>query len=208
MIKALFLIFLPVPTWEQILALQRKPAVVFALHLLPLLLLVAVAEGFGLVTWGTARGNVSQLTRFTVSQAVVFETGRVLLNLVIVFSMVKMIKALGETFHGRHSFQQVFTVTAYGLSPLFLLQIFNAFPSISPWMTWSVGLALCMAVLYHGLPIIMKPDPPHAFGLYFMTILLLLITSGLVCFLTAWYLKGKFVKLDQIIAEIASRLPF
>ena len=38
----------------------------------------------------------------------------------------------------------------------------------------------------------MEPDPSHAFGLYLMSALLLVLVSGLVRFVTAAYLGGKF----------------
>ncbi len=208
MIKALLLIFIPVPTWEQIAAFQRKTSTVLVTYLLPLLLLSTAAECFGLVHWGKPRGEVGRLIPVTFSEAVVYGVGRILFSIAIVFIMAKMIKSLGETFHGRHSFHQVFKLAAYGMSPLFLLRVLNIFPAVSPWATWAVGLLLCIVILYHGLPIIMQPDPPHAFGLYFMTSLLLTFVTGLTCFLTVWYVRGRFGKLDELISMIASYLPF
>jgi hypothetical protein len=208
MIKALMLIFLPVSTWEQIAVIQRKASFIFLTHLLPLLLLSTAAECYGLVHWGKPRGEIAHMAKFPVAQAVVFGVGRILLSLLIVLILVKMIKALGETFHGRHSFQQVATVTAYGLSPLFLVQALDVFPGISPWLTGVIGVALSAAVLYSGLPIIMKPDPPHALGLYLMTCLFLTIVNGLTCFVVTWYLQGKLAKLDEIVSRLASHLPF
>lgn len=208
MIKALLLIFLPIPTWEQIAAFPRKAMTVFATYLMPMLLLSTLAECFGLVRWGKMRGEIPHLTQFPLSQAVVYGLGRILLSIIVVLIIAKLIKALGETFHGRHSYDQVFTLAAYSLSPLFLLRMLNAFPGLSPWVTWVVGIALSMAVLYHGIPIIMKPDPPHAFGLYLMSALFMFIVTGLTCFLTVWYLRGKFQKLDELISSIASHLPF
>ncbi|MGN6552963.1 MAG: Yip1 family protein [Verrucomicrobiota bacterium] len=208
MIKAFLLIFFPVQTWEQIAAIQRKPAVVMMFHLLPLLVLSTAAECFGLVHWGRMRGEIAYLVRFPVSHAVVFGVGRILLSLLTVLLLTRLIKALGETFHGRHSFQQVFTVAAYGLSPLFLLQALNAIPVLSPWLTWIVGVFLSASVLYSGLPIIMKPDPPHALGLYLMTCLLMTIVTGLISFLTVWYVQGKFEGIDSLVAGIGAHLPF
>jgi uncharacterized membrane protein YecN with MAPEG domain len=207
MIKTLFLIFLPIPTWEQIAALQRKVATVFFTFLLPLLLLSTAAECFGLIRWGKVRGEFGHLTQLPLSQAVVYGFARLLLSIIIVVVVAKLIKALGETFHGRHSFHQVFTVAAYALSPLFLVRMLNAFPGMSPWVSWCIGILLSIAVLYHGLPIILKPDPPHAFGLYFMSALLMTVVTGLVCFLTDWYLKGRFTKIDEVITKLASYLP-
>ena len=63
-----------------------------------------------------------------------FEIAQLIASLTVVWIGAKLIKALGDTFHGRHSFDQTFTVTAYGLSPLFLLRLLNSFPSVSPWV--------------------------------------------------------------------------
>jgi hypothetical protein len=52
MIKALLLIFRPVQTWGGIDAANRSIGYVLCVHLLPLLLLTSLAEGYGLMTWG------------------------------------------------------------------------------------------------------------------------------------------------------------
>jgi hypothetical protein len=161
-----------------------------------------LAEGYGLIHLARPRGEFGRLHTFTVSQAVVYETLQVIVMLAIVFVMARLVKALGETFHGRHSFRQTFTVAAYGLSPVVLLHALDAFPGLSPWVTWGIGIALAATVLYHGLPPVMQPDPPHAFGLYMMSILLMALVTGLVRFITAWYMQGKFSKLDALISRL------
>jgi uncharacterized membrane protein YecN with MAPEG domain len=137
----------------------------------------------------------------SLSEAIAFETAQLMMSLGIVFLGARLIKALGETFHERHSFGQAFTVAAYGLSPVFLLRLLDAFPFISPWLTWGIGIALSAAVLYQGLPRVMQPDPSHAFGLYVTSVVILFMITGLACFLTTWYLQGRFVKLDAIVSH-------
>jgi hypothetical protein len=102
-------------------------------------------------------------------------------------------------------------VTAYGLAPVFALRVLDAFPAISSWaywITWVVGIVLCISILYHGIPRVMLPDPPHAFGLYLTSGILLAIVSGLIRFLTFWYLEGRFTKLDALIAKVIEHVPF
>jgi hypothetical protein len=207
MIKALLLIFLPVPTWEHIAAAQRKWTTVFFAHFLPWLITVSAVEGFGLVHWGKPRGTVARVVQFPVAEAVVYELFTVLIWLAVVFVLARLIKSLGETFHGRHSFRQAFSVAAYGLAPMLLLRTLDAFPAISPWITWPIGLFLSAGALYHGIPKVMQPDPPHTFGLFLMTVLLLTLVTGLFRFVTAWYLAGKFPKLDALITATAKLLP-
>jgi hypothetical protein len=205
MISALMLIFNSVPTWERLAAAQRKWLAVFMGHLLPLLLLTSMAEGFGLAIWGRPRGRMAHVRPLSPGQALAFELAQMIVSLGIVFFGARLIKSLGETFHGRHSFHQTFTVVAYGLSPLFLLRTLDGLPWMSPWLTWAVGLALSAAILYHGLPRVMLPDPPHALGLYLMSVLMLAMITGLTCFLKGWYLQGKFTKLDALFPYLTNQ---
>ena len=208
MIKALLLILRPVTTWERILRAQRGLGAVLVLHLLPLLGLTSAFEGFGLVHWGKLQASVVRLKKFAPNEAVIFEAFFIILLLVTVFLGAKLVKALSEPFRGLHSYSQSFTVVAYGLSPLFLLRLLDGFVWMSPWVSWSIGILLSIRVLYHGVPRVMQPDPPQAFGLYMTTSVLLVLITGLGRFLTAWYLQGRFTKLEPFISDLAKRLPF
>jgi hypothetical protein len=211
MLKAILLVLEPVATWEKIFLAQRGMVFILLVHLLPLLLISSACEGYGLVRWGKPQGQMREsahVKSFTKSQAVVFETSQFLLSLVIVFTGANMVKSIGETFHGRHTYTQAFSAVAYGLSPLFMLRIFDAFPSVNPWVTWSIGILLSIATLYQGIPRMMAPDPPHAFGLFLMGSLLLALISGLARFLTWKYLAGDLPKFEAVVSDIAARLPF
>ena len=208
MIKALLLIFEPVATWEGIHRASRSMVSILAVYLLPLLLLVAVCEGYGLVHWGKWQGEILRLKKFSVGEAAVVEIGQFLLSLIVIFTGASIIKSIGETFRGRHTYNQAFTAVAYGLSPLFLLRLLDASSGVNPWVTWSIGILLSIAAIYHGVPRMMEPDPAHAIGLFFMSALVLMLVTGLARFMTDAYLRGKFSKLDVIISDVAARLPF
>ena len=207
MIKALLLIFDPTSTWDGIVRTRRSLLFVLAVYLLPMILLASAAEGYGLVHWGKWQGVVGRLKQFPPREAVVVEAAQFLLGLGAVFVGANMIRAIGETFHGRHTYAQAFTTVAYSLSPIFLLRLLDAFNWVSPWVSWGIGIILSIAVLYHGLPRIMEPDPSHAFGLFIMSALLLLLVTGVVRLGTASFLQGKFVKAQVIVSELAARLP-
>ena len=206
MIKALLLIFEPFATWERIWRARRGLPFILLIHLLPIVILTSAAEGYGLYHWGKAR-QFGPRRFYSIGEAIIFETAQFLLFLAVVFIGAKLIKSIGETFHGRHTFTQAFGTVAYGLSPLFLLHLLDALKDVSLWVPWSVGILLSIAALYQGVPRMMEPDPSHAFGLYLMGSLLLLLTSGLARFVTAWYLEGKFTGLESFISKLAERLP-
>ena len=191
MLKAILLVFEPLATWEKIFLARRGMVYILLVYLLPLLLITSAGEGFGLVHWGKLRGEVREIARpylFKPAEAALFEGAQVLLSLFVVFIGAHLVKSVGETFHGRHTYLQAFSAVAYGLSPLFLLRLLDAFPGVSLWVTWSIGIVLSIAVLYNGLPRMMEPDPPHAFGLFLMSSVLLTLITGLVRFVTWWYL--------------------
>src|ERR1017187_1195470 len=172
MIKALLLIFDPTATWERIVLTQRSLMFVLVAFLFPLLLLTSAAEGFGLVHWGKWQGEIGRIKQFPIGEATIVEAAQFLLALVVVFVGANMLKSIGETFHGRHTYTQAFTTVAYGFRPLFLLRLLDAFAVISPWVSWAIGICLAVGVLYQGVPRIMDPDRPHAFGLYLTSALL------------------------------------
>jgi hypothetical protein len=76
MIKALLLILFPIHTWERIATAQRRVVPILLTHLLPLLVLGSLAEGYGMVHWGKARGEVSYIKLIPVPETVVYQIVR------------------------------------------------------------------------------------------------------------------------------------
>ena len=200
----------PGASWDSIVLRKRSWQTILLIYLLPLWLIAFVAEFYGLVHWGKPRGFVSELKTLSNSEALIFEIIQLVLMAVLVFVGAKLIRSLGETFHGRNTFNQAFTVAAYGLGPVFTMRIFDAFSGAAGWVywaTWGVGIVLTISILYLGVPKVMLPDPPHAFGFYMTSCIFLMILSGLIRFLTFSFLEGKFGKLDSLIDGIVKSLP-
>jgi hypothetical protein len=211
MIKALLLVLDPAATWDAIVLAKRSWPRVLLTYLLPLWLAAFVAEGYGLVHWGKPRGFISQPKTFSNAEALIFELIQLCLMFIVMFVGAKLVKAIGETFHGRNNFTEAFTVVAYGLGPYYVLRILDIFPGVSSWIywvPWAAGILMLYVILYHGIPRAMLPDPPHAFGLFVVSCVLLTMVTGFSRFMTFWYLQGKFGKLDVLIAKIVAHLPF
>ena len=205
-IRALSLIFKPTATWDRIL--QRRPGITYLLLrcLFPMMFIAAGAEGFGMVKWGKPQTVIHRFQKFGVDETLLYEGARLLMMLLIAISSAVLIKIFAETFGKRHPFRQTMTLVVYALSPLFLLRLLDMTPGLSPWVTWGIGIVLCTEVLYQGVPRIMEPDPPNAFGLYFMSSLVLVATTGLERFITAWYLQGNMRPIQDIVSDILGRL--
>jgi hypothetical protein len=208
MIKALFLIFEPETAWNRVALSRRGLGFIVGLYLLPMMLIVGVAESFGLVRWGRWQSGMGQIKIFPAREALIYETAELMLMAVCILVAAHLIKALGDTFHVRQTYANTLTVVIYGLSPLFLLRLLDVSPTINLWMPWAIGIMLTIKILYHGVPRIMLPDPPSAFGLYLMSALVLTMVTGLERFITAGCLGGSFKPVDNFITSLAAGLPF
>lgn len=205
MIKALLLIFRPVQTWGGIDSAKRSVAFILCLHLLPLLLITSVAEGYGLMNWGKQhKGETSQVRTYELKQVIAIEVVQGVALLGMVFLGAFAAKSFAETFHNRSKFREAFTAVAYGASPLLLMRLGDLFPSLSVWVPWAVGIVLMVSVLYLGLPCLLRPDPPHAFGLYVMTSLTLVVVNAIMRLFIYFFHKGNFPKLEQMLNGLAS----
>lgn len=191
MIKALMLIFEPGMAWEGIALAKKSVRQVFYGFLVPIIFLSIAGEMAGIFFWGRhqeLQGNM-KLPR---NQAIAYGICETILSFGMVFIGAKIVKSLAQNVHIRHTFNQAFTVVAYSFAPLFLVRLLDAFPAINPWATFGVGMALCVATLYHGVPRILQPDPPNAFGLYLVSALLLTGVAGLARFLSWLLLSDRF----------------
>jgi hypothetical protein len=191
MIKVFFLIFEPGVAWDRIVQAQRSFAYVFGVHLLPLILLATVVEGWGLVHWGHWQPQFHKIREFSVATAIVFEAIQAFLFIAMILISAFLILNMSQTFDNRRSFTQAFTTVAYSFSPIFLVHPLNADPMMNPWVPWAIGIVLTIWILYQGIPRSMQPDQTHAFGLYLSAIAVVLLMSGIARVLTALFLLGQ-----------------
>lgn len=209
MIKALLLLVRPETTWDGIDRAARSITYILCIHLLPLIILTSVAQGYGLMHWGKMqKSETSFVKTYTLPEAVVIETAYSLLLLAMAFLIAYAAMSYAATFHRRHTFRHAFTAVAYGFAPMLTLRLGDLSATLTPWIPWATGLVLTIGVLYHGLPCIMKPDPPHAFGLFFMTSLTLVVVSGLLCLLTSFFFLGRFPALEKAVTALAGNMRF
>ncbi len=191
MIKAILLIFDPGNTWEGIVKAKKSFGFVLAFYLVPLLILSAAGEAFGLHYYYSKRTGTAHVPEITEKFAVMYGAVQFVAGLVVVFAGAGMIQSIAGTFHGRHRYAQSFKLTAYALSPLFLLRLADAFHGVNPWISFGIGIVLSLGTLYHGLPRVLDPDPPNAFGLYLVSSFVLAMLAGLARYITLLILHGK-----------------
>lgn len=207
MIKALFLIFESSEAWDRVIAARRGVLFLLLLDVLPMVVIVAALEGYGLMKWGRHLWNSGQVRFFTAGEMTVYEILQSVALIAVVFICALIVKAFCNSSYARHTFAQGFTVAACGLSPLFLLRTLDVFPAINPWLTWGVGIMLCAGTLYHGIPRVMQPDPSQGFGLFIMCSILFIMVTGLERFVTVWFLTGRIPPINEFITNVAKHLP-
>ena len=190
MIKVFFLFFESAGTWDRISQAQRSLTTVMVTHLLPMLACVGLVEGWGLHNWGKWQPGFHLIKEFSITTIISFEAIQLILSVAMVLVSALLLLKISRTFHSRGTYTQAFTAVAYAFSPLFLMQLFNAGPSINPWAIWGIGIAMTLWVFYQGLPRVLQPDPTHAFGLYLSMVFVLVLTSGITRILTGLYLLG------------------
>jgi hypothetical protein len=168
MIKALLLILAPAGTWERIARARRSVGFILFIYLAPTIALSLVIElaGHNYLVPRFADQGAKIIPRDIALKyaAIQFGAGMLVVNL-----LAPIIQLCSKTFHSRNTFTQCFTVAAYALGPFYLFHIFDAIPILSPWITFAVGIFFSFGSLYHAVPQVLKPDPPHAFGLFLMS---------------------------------------
>jgi Yip1 domain len=192
MIKALLLIFEPGVTWDRVVQAKRSLQSVLLFFLLPTVLLSVAGELFGLLYWGKKNQVLGEVASISRDLAFYYALAQIAASMGVVFIGAKLVHSIAGTIRSRNTMAQSFTLIAYTLSPLFLVRWLDALPAMNPWVTLGIGLVLSLTVLYQGLPKLLNPDPPQAFGLYLMAGLVLVIVNALARVLTELVLtQGK-----------------
>ncbi len=112
-------------------------------------------------------------------------------SLAVIYAAAFVIKSAGQTFHNRTRYAPCVILVAYSLAPWFLLRLVDGYPLLSPWLTFAVGLVLSLGALYHGIPRLLNPDPPQAFGIFVASGFVLAFLCGLARLATLMVLTGK-----------------
>jgi hypothetical protein len=190
MIKVFFLIFEPGVAWDKIAQARRGFWYITVIQLLPLIVIATGLETWGLHQHGKWQWQYQMNKVFSDQEVLTFGIIQFVLLFAVVFVSAVLVYKISQTFQDRLTFLQAFTTVAYGFSPMFLVRFLDYGGSIHPIVTWIIGIALTMWVLYQGIPRVMQPDPTHAFGVYLSAMIVVILTSGLERLMTAMYVLG------------------
>ena len=191
MLKALQLIFSPFRTWEKI-SLARKSAVwVLCLYLLPLTVVAVAVEGYSLVRWGEQRSGLNLMVKVSSSTAIRYALSELAFLLGCVIVGAKFLQWITHSFQVASDYAQCFNVMAYGFGPIILGRFLDAAPGLNTWGCWALGALISSSVLYHGIALVLRPEQTKGFGLYMVSVLILILSSLLSHFIAVTVLRGK-----------------
>ena len=190
MIRAILLIFDPAGTWERIVKAKRGLGFVLFFYLIPVVAMSVAGELFGKAHFGVLQ-DYGEAAPISERLLAVYGAVQFLTSLVVAIVVAVLVKSMAGTFQPRHTYGQCFKVVAYAFGPFLLLRLADAFPVVNPWLSFSVGIILSQRALYSGIPQVVDPDPPNAFGLYLTSGLLLTMMAGLARFFTLLVLREK-----------------
>lgn len=191
MFKVFFLICDPGATWEKVARKKRGLFFILLTYLVPMILLVTVAEGWSLQKFGKWQPKFERFKQFTLPEIKAFESTQAVALLLMVFIAALLLHVAGNTFHGKRSYRQAFAVVAYGFSPLLLLRFLDAAPQMNAWTSWALGIGMVIWILYQGIPRVLEPDPTHTFGIYLTAIIIMVLTSGVARIFATMFLQGE-----------------
>ncbi len=189
MIKAILLIFSPASIWDRIALDKDNFRKLFFVFLIPLVVITVGVQVASLVYFNRHAADPSAI-HLTTENALSRGGMQAGIGVLLVLLCAQCVKTVAKTFHRRNTFEQCFCVAAHGLAPYFFASMLDAIPGMSAWATFGIAIALSLGTLYYGIPRILEPDPPSAFGIYFATCLLMLGITGIARLLVFVAING------------------
>jgi hypothetical protein len=191
MIQVIRLVVSPFQTWERITTAKRGFVRILFIYLLPMLIGGVALEAYSLVHWGDDRGGFEMRVKYSEEIATRYAVGQGILILASIALSALVLAWVATSFQVQNSFGNCFTLMSYGFSPIILSRYLDAVPGINTWVCLALGVFVALSVLYHGVGHALKPEQTKGFGLYVLSILLLVLSSGLSHFAAQAILLGK-----------------
>ena len=194
MIRAVQLIFSPFNGWTKVATEQRSSGFIFFFSLLPLLVVCVGIESYSLLHWGEQRGELRHLVKISQPLALRYAAAQISLFVACALFGAFSLQAIAQSFNLAATFRQAFTAIAYGISPIVLARLLDAIPAMNTWVCWGIGGMLSLSVLYHGVALTLKPDQTTGFGLYIVSVMIVLVFTGVANFIAVAVLHEKILR--------------
>jgi len=193
MIRALQMIFAPEGAWLKIAEKNRHFLFTLFVSTLPLLAGALAVEGFSIRKLGE---GVDEFGKMTVPDGVILKyvLTHFTLGLAVIFGGSWFLLSVARSFNSQSSFSQSFNTMAIGASPIFLMHALDGIPALNTWLCFGIGAGLAVRALYHGVAVVIKPEQTKGFGLYIVSVFIILFLGALAHFIALSVLHGKIFR--------------
>ncbi len=188
MIRTLQLLIFPGQTWDRIVTRGHGAWSAICFSMLPLMLAGGLVDGYSLVTWGQKVGLFGHYSALPENLAWRYEAARISFHLIALFFSAFLLFLAARGFNFAVSYGKCLLMLSYGFCAVALGWFFDAIPPLNSWIGWSFGMVLAVSILYHGVALVLKPDQTKGFGLYLMSVMVLLASSGLAQYAALFFL--------------------
>ena len=191
MFIALKLVFFPFQTWQEIVARRRSVLFIILAHLLPLFFVALAAENLSLTQWGEPRAGLASWIKYSQEAIMRYSGAQAALFMASILFGALIMQWVAHGSQVQTGYTQCFTLMAYSFCPFLLVRFFDAIPGLNSWVCWGLGALGALAVLYHGVGLALKPDQTKGFGLYLVSIIIVLFSGFFSHFMAQFILRGK-----------------
>ncbi len=193
MIRVIEFFFAPERAWQKIVLANRGAAWAIGLALLPSMLIGSSIETFGLIKGGEKHGEFRNAVHVSQELALRYGLTHIVLGLLSVLLCAWVLHAIGLTFDVKCGFSKTLATVAYASTPIFLMWAPDGIPALPTWICFGIGAAIAVSLLYHGVAQLMQPEQTKGFGLYLISMVLIVICTGLSHFISIEVLHGRFL---------------
>jgi hypothetical protein len=187
------MIFSPEGAWLKIAEKNRHFLFTLFLSTIPLLAAALAVEGLGIRKFGEGLGEFG---RINVVDTVIakYLCTEFILSLAFILGGSWFLLEVARSFNSPTTFSQAFNTLAIGASPLLLMRALDGLPILYTWLCWGIGAGLAVRALYHGVAVVIKPEQTKGFGLYIVSVFIVLFLGALAHFIAVSVLHGKILR--------------
>lgn len=181
----------PFKAWGRVTTARPGYVQILALYLIPLTLLGVAVEGYSLSKWGEKRGEFEYALKVPAQSAFRYSIAQFILLLASVSIGAKCLQWVTLSFQVQTNYLSCFTLMAYGFGPILLSRFVDALPALPSWICWGLGGVMSISVLYHGVGLALRPEQTKGFGLYVVSVIIVILFSLLSHLVAMSVLRGK-----------------
>ncbi|HMO64730.1 MAG TPA: hypothetical protein PKE47_05830 [Verrucomicrobiota bacterium] len=190
MITLFKLLVSPFDTWNAIVETDRGMFRVWFTYVLPLTLVGCAFEAWAIHHWGTSTGVGGGIKQVPLDLAIRYGVAQFTGLTLAVFIGAFLLERVDRAFHVNVAYSHCFVLVAYALGPVYAARVLDAIPQVPTWLAWAGGVLPMLGILYNGLPKALRIEAYGAFGMYLVSVLVLVPVTAVAHGTALYVLTG------------------